>query len=92
MDTIDMLPEVPSSFWIDSTPGTDYPALDRDIGVDIAIIGGGIAGITTAYLLKQAGDRWRYWMPIVFFRVLPPIPRPSLLPSTLLSTPKLKSR
>lgn len=55
MDTIDMLPEVPSSFWIDSTPGTDYPALDRDIGVDIAIIGGGIAGITTVYLLKQAG-------------------------------------
>lgn len=55
MDTIDMLPEVPSSFWMDSTSGTDYPTLDEDIAVDTAIIGGGIAGITTAYLLKEAG-------------------------------------
>lgn len=55
MDTIDMLPEVPSSFWMDSTQATDYPALEQDIKVDTVIIGGGIAGITTAYLLKQAG-------------------------------------
>lgn len=55
MDTIDMLPEVPSSFWLDSTSGTDYPTLEEDVRVDAAVIGGGIAGITTAYLLKQAG-------------------------------------
>jgi glycine/D-amino acid oxidase-like deaminating enzyme/nitrite reductase/ring-hydroxylating ferredoxin subunit len=55
MDTIDVLPEVPSSFWMDSTETTDFPQLTEDIKVDTAIIGGGIVGITTAYLLKQAG-------------------------------------
>lgn len=55
MDTIDMLPEVPSSFWMDSTETTDYPQLNEDIKVDTAVVGGGIVGITTAYLLKQAG-------------------------------------
>ncbi|HQD91573.1 MAG TPA: FAD-dependent oxidoreductase [Syntrophomonadaceae bacterium] len=55
MDTIDMLPEVPSSFWMDSTKINNYPQLKEDLKVDIAIVGGGIVGITTAYLLKQAG-------------------------------------
>ena len=45
----------PRSYWIASTSVTDYPALDRDIKVDAAIIGGGIAGITTAFLLKREG-------------------------------------
>ena len=34
-----------------------FPSLDRSIDVDAAIIGGGITGITTAYLLKQCGLR-----------------------------------
>jgi glycine/D-amino acid oxidase-like deaminating enzyme len=55
MDTVDMLPEVPSSFWMYSTETTNYPQLNEDLKVDIAIVGGGIVGITTAYLLKQAG-------------------------------------
>jgi glycine/D-amino acid oxidase-like deaminating enzyme/nitrite reductase/ring-hydroxylating ferredoxin subunit len=46
-----------SSFWIDSTPETAYPKLDGEIEVDVAVIGAGITGITTAYLLKQAGKR-----------------------------------
>ena len=32
-----------------------YPALTRTIDADIAIVGAGITGLTTAYLLKQAG-------------------------------------
>ncbi len=45
----------PESYWIASTPETHYPKLDRDIQTDVAIIGGGIAGITTAYLLSVEG-------------------------------------
>ncbi len=43
------------SYWIDSTPETSYPAAAGDHNVDVAIIGGGIFGITAAYLLKQEG-------------------------------------
>lgn len=45
----------PQSYWIDSTPQPEYPVLDKDIKVDIAIIGGGITGISTAYFLHKHG-------------------------------------
>jgi glycine/D-amino acid oxidase-like deaminating enzyme/nitrite reductase/ring-hydroxylating ferredoxin subunit len=45
------------SFWIASTLPSRYPALDQNIEVDVAIVGAGLAGITTAMLLKQAGKR-----------------------------------
>lgn len=42
--------------WIDTTPGTDYPPLAGSFGpVDVAVLGGGITGITTAALLRDAG-------------------------------------
>jgi glycine/D-amino acid oxidase-like deaminating enzyme/nitrite reductase/ring-hydroxylating ferredoxin subunit len=44
-----------SSYWVESTPDTDYPRLEGDLGVDVAVIGGGITGITAALLLKRAG-------------------------------------
>lgn len=47
--------EVPSPYWIASTPETNYPELTEDIKVDVAIIGGGIVGITSAFLLKNEG-------------------------------------
>src|SRR5215210_4846376 len=43
------------SFWLGTTPETDYPALTDGIGVDVAVVGAGIAGITAAVLLKRAG-------------------------------------
>jgi glycine/D-amino acid oxidase-like deaminating enzyme len=43
------------SFWIGTTPETDYPALTEEISVDVAVVGAGITGITTAALLKRAG-------------------------------------
>lgn len=43
----------PQSYWIASTTGTNYPALSEDIKVDIAIVGGGITGISCAYLLTK---------------------------------------
>jgi glycine/D-amino acid oxidase-like deaminating enzyme/nitrite reductase/ring-hydroxylating ferredoxin subunit len=45
----------PRSLWIESTPETSYPALANGLEVDVAIVGGGIAGLTVAYLLKRAG-------------------------------------
>jgi len=45
----------PKSYWLDSTSESNYPTLEKDIKVDIVIIGGGITGITTALLLKNEG-------------------------------------
>jgi glycine/D-amino acid oxidase-like deaminating enzyme/nitrite reductase/ring-hydroxylating ferredoxin subunit len=42
-------------FWIDSAPIKRFPALQKNINVDVLAVGAGITGITTAYLLKRAG-------------------------------------
>ncbi|ADL49869.1 FAD-dependent oxidoreductase [Clostridium cellulovorans] len=55
MDNQEFLKSFPESFWMASTNATDYPSLDQDISVDIAIIGGGITGISCAYSLKDEG-------------------------------------
>ena len=50
------MPELDTtSYWIDSSSLPRFPKLDNDVDVDVAIIGGGIVGITAAYLLKSAG-------------------------------------
>ncbi len=49
------VPGKAQSFWIDSTPDTDYPPLKEGVSVDVAVLGGGIAGLTTAILLKRGG-------------------------------------
>ena len=41
------------SYWIASTAKKDYPPLKEDIKVDIAIVGGGMVGVTTAYQLRN---------------------------------------
>jgi glycine/D-amino acid oxidase-like deaminating enzyme/nitrite reductase/ring-hydroxylating ferredoxin subunit len=43
------------SFWIETTPDTDYPALTDGASVDVAVVGAGITGVTAAVLLKRAG-------------------------------------
>jgi glycine/D-amino acid oxidase-like deaminating enzyme/nitrite reductase/ring-hydroxylating ferredoxin subunit len=45
----------PQSYWMASTGTTNYPTLQEDTQVDVAVIGGGMVGITTAYLLKKEG-------------------------------------
>ena len=47
----------PHSLWIDTTPDTGFPTLEQNLEVDTVIIGGGITGITTAVLLREAGQR-----------------------------------
>jgi glycine/D-amino acid oxidase-like deaminating enzyme/nitrite reductase/ring-hydroxylating ferredoxin subunit len=45
------------SVWLATAEPTAYPSLDRDLDVDVAIIGGGIAGITAALAVKRDGAR-----------------------------------
>ena len=43
-----------SSYWVESTPQTNYPNLSKDIDTDVLIVGGGITGILTAYMLSKS--------------------------------------
>lgn len=43
------------SIWEKEVTMPEFPALENDIKTDVLIIGGGIAGILTAYFLKQTG-------------------------------------
>ncbi|HEV2249810.1 MAG TPA: FAD-dependent oxidoreductase [Candidatus Limnocylindria bacterium] len=44
-----------TSLWLDGTPVTPRAPLDADRAVDAAIVGGGIAGVATAYALARDG-------------------------------------
>lgn len=43
------------SYFKEQAPETNYPRLQGTVETDIAIIGGGITGLTAAYLLQRAG-------------------------------------
>ena len=45
------------SLGIATSEPTGYPPLERDLEVDVAVVGGGIVGVTTAALLAKAGRR-----------------------------------
>lgn len=54
------MPDMPTqvraeSFWMESTESTAYPRLEQDVTVDVAVIGGGISGLCTAWELVQTG-------------------------------------
>lgn len=43
------------SYWLDSTEQLKFEKLTQDISADVAVIGAGISGITTAYCLIKSG-------------------------------------
>lgn len=49
------LPREERSLWREEYPHAKYPELIKDEEVDIAIIGGGITGMSAGYLLKRSG-------------------------------------
>ena len=44
-----------TSLWRDTTTAPDTPPLTADASADICIVGAGIAGLTTAFLLAREG-------------------------------------
>ena len=46
-----------ASYWQTTHAFPAFPAIDRDIAVDVVVVGAGLTGITTAYLLRQEGVR-----------------------------------
>lgn len=49
------LDKPPQSYWLTPAEQQGYPELKEDLKVDVAIVGGGIAGISTAYCLCKEG-------------------------------------
>lgn len=47
--------DFPRSYWLESIDFPKFPQLEEDMDVDVAIVGGGITGITAAYLLANEG-------------------------------------
>ncbi|MEX0867365.1 MAG: FAD-dependent oxidoreductase [Pirellulales bacterium] len=43
--------------WLSDAPRSDYPPLSRQVEVDVAVVGGGITGLSTALALQRAGMR-----------------------------------
>jgi glycine/D-amino acid oxidase-like deaminating enzyme/nitrite reductase/ring-hydroxylating ferredoxin subunit len=50
-----IMPPHPQSLWLAGTPATAYPRLQGDLEVDVLILGGGLCGLNSAFLLQQEG-------------------------------------
>src|SRR5215212_10648317 len=44
-----------TSLWLDTSADPGFPRLESPVTVDVAVLGGGITGLSTALLLKREG-------------------------------------
>jgi glycine/D-amino acid oxidase-like deaminating enzyme/nitrite reductase/ring-hydroxylating ferredoxin subunit len=49
------MPNYTNSVWSEATPAPPYEPLSGNVAVDVAVVGGGITGITAALLLARTG-------------------------------------
>ncbi|MDK8180294.1 FAD-dependent oxidoreductase [Paenibacillus sp. UMB4589-SE434] len=49
------MPHLPKSYWLESVSIDSFPKLTGDIEAEVVVVGGGISGITSAYLLAKEG-------------------------------------
>ncbi|GGJ85103.1 (2Fe-2S)-binding protein [Lentibacillus kapialis] len=49
------MPQFPQAFWRDFVSPPEFPNLNESVKTDTAIVGGGITGVTAAYLLCKEG-------------------------------------
>ncbi|MGW1901316.1 FAD-dependent oxidoreductase [Streptomyces hirsutus] len=55
MTTRPELPGMAESYWMATAPGTRWPVSETDTTADVAVIGAGMAGLSTAWELTRAG-------------------------------------
>ncbi|MFD4631040.1 FAD-dependent oxidoreductase [Streptomyces sp. NPDC058284] len=49
------LPGRPESYWMETAAASAHPPLTDDIEVDVAVVGGGVAGLSTGWELARGG-------------------------------------
>ena len=45
-----------NSYWVDASNNTNYPRLEKDMEVDVCVVGAGIVGVATTYFLSQKSN------------------------------------